>query len=89
MSSSQSLTHQPVQIPLLKEKNIRLYVKRLDLISAGISGNKWFKLKYNLKEAKKQGITIYEYLNREVDSLVVANKLKRRCQLTARYHVLP
>jgi 1-aminocyclopropane-1-carboxylate deaminase len=39
---------------LLREKNIRLLVKRLDLISSDLSGNKWFKLKYNLKEAKKQ-----------------------------------
>lgn len=29
---------------------------RLDLIHPQISGNKWFKLKYNLEEAKKQGI---------------------------------
>ena len=28
---------------------------RLDLIHPQISGNKWFKLKYNLEEAKKQG----------------------------------
>lgn len=30
-------------------------VLRLDLIHPQISGNKWFKLKYNLEEAKQQG----------------------------------
>lgn len=28
---------------------------RLDLIDAGVSGNKWFKLKYNLEKAKELG----------------------------------
>lgn len=40
----------------LKEKNIRLYVLREDLIHPEISGNKWRKLKYNLWEAKNQGL---------------------------------
>lgn len=55
MSPSPSVPHQLVQVPLLKEKKIRLCVKRLDLISADLSGNKWYKLKYNLEEAKRQG----------------------------------
>lgn len=41
----------------LKEKNIRLYVLREDLIHPEISGNKWRKLKYNLREAKNQGFS--------------------------------
>jgi 1-aminocyclopropane-1-carboxylate deaminase len=47
----------PLQVinhPLLKKKNIHLQVLRLDLIHPYISGNKWFKLKHNLLEAKKQ-----------------------------------
>ena len=40
----------------LKEKNIQLYVLREDLIHPEISGNKWRKLKYNLREAKNQGL---------------------------------
>ena len=40
--------------PLLKEKEIKLFIKRIDLIHPFISGNKWYKLKYNLLEAKKQ-----------------------------------
>lgn len=40
---------------LFKEKSVKLFLKREDLIHPHISGNKWFKLKYNLIEAKKQG----------------------------------
>ena len=39
---------------LLKEKEIELFVKRIDLVSPFVSGNKYYKLKYNLLEAKKQ-----------------------------------
>ena len=46
---------QEISLPLLKEKEIRLFVKRLDKVHPFISGNKWFKLKYNLIEAKKLG----------------------------------
>ena len=35
------------------EKGIRVSALRLDLIHPRISGNKWFKLKYNLEEARK------------------------------------
>jgi 1-aminocyclopropane-1-carboxylate deaminase len=41
---------------LIKSK-VRLFIKREDLIDPYISGNKWFKLKYNLIEAKKLGYT--------------------------------
>ena len=47
---------QEISHPFLKEKEIQLFVKRIDLIHPFISGNKWFKLKYNLIEAEKQGI---------------------------------
>ena len=39
----------------LFESKINLFIKREDLIDPEISGNKWFKLKYNLLEAKKLG----------------------------------
>lgn len=39
----------------LQESKIKLFIKREDLIDPYISGNKWFKLKYNLIEAKKLG----------------------------------
>ena len=46
---------QEISFPLLKEKCIRLFIKRLDKVHSFISGNKWFKLKYNLIEAKRLG----------------------------------
>ena len=47
--------NQVLKHPLLDEKKIELQVKRLDLIHPNIQGNKFFKLKYNLSEAKAQG----------------------------------
>ena len=38
---------------LLLRKNIRLWIKRDDLIHPIIQGNKWRKLKYNIEEAKR------------------------------------
>lgn len=45
---------QKISHPLLKEKEIQLFIKRIDLIHPFISGNKYYKLKYNLLEAEKQ-----------------------------------
>ena len=45
-----------IEDDLLSEKKINLYIKREDLIHNEISGNKWYKLKYNLIEAEKRGI---------------------------------
>ncbi len=39
----------------LKQNNLQLFIKREDLIDPYISGNKWFKLKYNLIEAERLG----------------------------------
>lgn len=44
-------------LPFLAEKGIGLAIKRLDLVHAGASGNKFFKLKYNLEKAKSEGKT--------------------------------
>jgi 1-aminocyclopropane-1-carboxylate deaminase len=41
--------------PFLEKYAISLYVKRLDLIHPTVKGNKWYKLKYNLAEAIRQG----------------------------------
>lgn len=46
---------QSIQHPLLQEKEIELAVKRLDLVHGEVSGNKFFKLQYNLQEAIAQG----------------------------------
>ena len=45
---------QKLSSDLFSQKNISVEVLRLDLIHPQISGNKWFKLKNNLAEAKKQ-----------------------------------
>ena len=45
---------QEILLPLLKESKIRLFVKRIDKIHRYVSGNKWYKLKYNFIEAKKK-----------------------------------
>lgn len=39
---------QEIELDLLKNQGIRLYIKRDDLIHPTISGNKWRKLKYNI-----------------------------------------
>ena len=41
----------------LPNKSVELYVKREDKIHPFVSGNKYRKLKYNLLEAKKNGLT--------------------------------
>ncbi len=46
---------QAVDAEWLHDKKISLHVLRLDLIHPEISGNKWFKLKYYLKNAVEQG----------------------------------
>lgn len=46
---------QEVDLPILKQKNIKLSVLREDLIHPKISGNKFRKLKYNFAEAERLG----------------------------------
>ncbi len=43
-----------ISSPLLKEKRIKLWVKRDDLLHSVISGNKWRKLKYILDQVLNQ-----------------------------------
>ena len=45
-----------ISLPVLDEKEVRLFIKRIDKVHSFVSGNKWFKLKYNLLEAEKQGL---------------------------------
>ncbi len=48
---------QEIKDPLFEQKEIRLFMKREDLIHPVVSGNKWRKLKYNLLKAKAEGHT--------------------------------
>ena len=50
----ESITVDKVDLPAAKERNIRVSVLRLDQIHPVISGNKWFKLKYYVEDAKNQ-----------------------------------
>ena len=43
---------QPISDDMLHRKNVAIDVLRLDLIHPVISGNKWFKLKYWIEDAK-------------------------------------
>lgn len=46
-----------LQLDFLKENNLSADVLRLDLVHPLVSGNKWYKLKYYLAEARAKGAT--------------------------------
>jgi len=46
---------QKIEDPITNEFGVNFFIKRLDLVHPEISGNKWFKLKYNLLEARAKG----------------------------------
>ena len=46
---------QPVHDPRLAARRVQLSVLRLDEIHPMVSGNKWYKLKYNLQQARQGG----------------------------------
>lgn len=45
------LVVEPLELPLFTEKKLNVLIVRADLVHPLISGNKWFKLKYNLLAA--------------------------------------
>lgn len=51
--SYQDTAVQELQVPWIKEKGIRLLIKREDQNHPFVSGNKWWKLKHNLEEAQR------------------------------------
>lgn len=44
-----------IQDPLLEIAGVSLYLQREDLVHPAVSGNKWYKLKYNLQQARQEG----------------------------------
>ena len=48
---------QEIHDPILEQAGVQLLIKREDLNHPLVSGNKWWKLKYNLEEAKQQNKT--------------------------------
>ncbi|MEO8231139.1 MAG: pyridoxal-phosphate dependent enzyme [Ignavibacteriota bacterium] len=64
--------------PLFDQKQIRLFIKREDLTDEFISGNKFYKLKYNLIEAEKLGYkTLFTFggaYSNHIDATAAAGK---------------
>jgi 1-aminocyclopropane-1-carboxylate deaminase len=54
---SNPISTQEIYFTLLEQKGIRLAVRRLDQVHDQVSGNKFFKLKHNLEEAKEKRFT--------------------------------
>jgi 1-aminocyclopropane-1-carboxylate deaminase len=48
---------QQINSEIARHADVELYVLRLDLMHDLVNGNKWFKLKYNLLEAKEKNCT--------------------------------
>ena len=48
---------QQINSEIARYAGVALYVLRLDLMHPWVNGNKWFKLKYNLLEAKEKNFT--------------------------------
>ena len=48
---------QKINSEIASDADVDLYVLRLDLMHPLVNGNKWFKLKYNLLEAKEKNFT--------------------------------
>ncbi|HSI75227.1 MAG TPA: pyridoxal-phosphate dependent enzyme [Lunatimonas sp.] len=46
---------QTLSFPLLLEKNVSVSILRLDLVHSELSGNKFFKLRHNLMDAREKG----------------------------------
>jgi 1-aminocyclopropane-1-carboxylate deaminase/D-cysteine desulfhydrase-like pyridoxal-dependent ACC family enzyme len=46
---------QSIDDEIFAERDLHIQMLRLDTIHTGISGNKWYKLKYNLEEAYQSG----------------------------------
>ncbi len=55
MNLSNTIINEKINLPEIENSEVTLYLKREDLIHPLISGNKYRKLKYNIKEAMSQG----------------------------------
>jgi 1-aminocyclopropane-1-carboxylate deaminase len=72
--------NQLLSLPILKEKDISITLKREDLLHPYISGNKYRKLKYNLEAAQMKGhhtlLTFGGAYSNHIDALAYAGKEK-------------
>lgn len=71
--------NQQIQLPILKEKGIELWIKREDTIHPFVSGNKFRKLKYNIDAAKKENkdtlLTFGGAFSNHIAATAVAGKI--------------
>ncbi len=72
--------NQLLSLPILKEKDVSITLKREDLLHPYISGNKYRKLKYNLEAAQMKGhhtlLTFGGAYSNHIDALAYAGKEK-------------
>ena len=70
---------QKIEDKIFDSAGVNLFIKRLDLIHPEISGNKWYKLKYNLAEAKRKNydtiLTFGGAFSNHIYSTAAAGKL--------------
>lgn len=73
--------NQSVQLPILRQKQVSLTIKREDLLHPLIAGNKYRKLKYNLAAVKAQGfetlLTFGGAFSNHIAATAYAGKLHR------------
>ena len=79
--STEKSVLQIIDDEILKMHNVRVFVKRDDLIDAEVSGNKWRKLKFNIEQVnvlKKEGILTFggAFSNHLVATASACNKAK-------------
>ena len=71
--------NQQINLPILKDNNIELWIKREDVIHEFVSGNKFRKLKYNVLQAQKEGkktlLTFGGAYSNHIVATAVAGKL--------------
>ncbi|WP_143962589.1 1-aminocyclopropane-1-carboxylate deaminase/D-cysteine desulfhydrase [Litoribacter populi] len=74
-----SIQTQKITLPSLEKQNVQLLIKRLDLVHPFISGNKFYKLKYNLETAKSEGyhtvLTFGGAYSNHIQATAIAAKL--------------
>lgn len=70
---------QEIKLPGVETSGVTILLKRIDLTHPQISGNKWYKLKYNLLFAKENGYdTLLSFggaYSNHIDALAAAGKL--------------
>jgi len=76
-----NITTERLSVPPFHEKELRVFILRLDKVHPIISGNKWFKLKYHLEEAlsleKKTLVTFGGAWSNHIHATAAACKINK------------